>query len=175
MLMYKNRNLRYMLIGRPKCCMCWSKLYPRSYNYSGNCMNSYNYWYYNCCSKRHCCNNHRSKDTGYYKLCRKHNILMRYFLSNIRFVSCHSFGILSLANDLDMETFALSLCRIYLCILHPNNINDCSIFCSLRVLYIRHRSVLVLIRSDIWNSVVNIVYTEDSGIAILSVRLCDHK
>ena len=76
-------------------------------------------------------------------MCRKHNILMRYFLSNIRFVSCHSFGILSLANDLDMETFALSLYRIYLCILHPNNINDCSIFCSLRVLYIRHRSVLV--------------------------------
>jgi hypothetical protein len=29
--------------------------------------------------------------------------------------------------------------------------------------------------TEVWNSLVNIVYTEDSGNAIPSVRLCDHK
>ena len=54
-------------------------------------------------------NQSRRHDTRGVYVCRKHNFLMRYFLSNILFGSCHSFGILALVNDLYMETFMLSL------------------------------------------------------------------
>jgi hypothetical protein len=50
----------------------------------------------------------------------KHIILMRYYLRNIFLVSCHSSVTLYLPNVLDMKTFLLSLCHIYLVILHPN-------------------------------------------------------
>jgi hypothetical protein len=71
----------------------------------------------------------------------KHNILMRYYVCNILPASYHSSVILSLPNDLDMKTFLLSLCHIYLVILHPNFINARSFLFPLSVLYIRNRSV----------------------------------
>jgi hypothetical protein len=63
---------------------------------------------------------------------------MRYYLCNILLLSYHSFVILSLSNYLDMKTFLLSLCHIYLVILHPNFISARSFFfplSSLRSLY----------------------------------------
>lgn len=66
---------------------------------------------------------------------------------------------------------------MYLFILRPNYINARSFLfplSSLRYLYKASFSIRT-VRSEVWNSIVNIVYTEDSGNAIPSVRLCDHK
>jgi hypothetical protein len=63
---------------------------------------------------------------------------MRYYLGNIFLVSCHPSVTLYLPNVLDMKTFLLSLCHIYLVILHPNFISARSFFfplSSLRSLY----------------------------------------
>jgi hypothetical protein len=81
-------------------------------------------------------------DNGNNVCANKHNILMRYYVCNILPPSYHSSVILSLPNDLDMKTLLLSLCHIYLFILHPNFISARSFFFPLCVLYIRHRSVL---------------------------------
>ncbi len=82
--------------------------------------------------------------------------------------------ILCLHDVLDVSTFLLCLRHVFLSISHPIFINVRSLFFPLCAPYIRHRSVLDEATEE-WSSVVNIVYTEDSGNATPSVRLCDHK